>query len=140
MKIFIFETRRSEATQKMTTILGFATTTFLIPMSIYMFIMRNLKIDDNSSFRDDNRLSDISDPLRGYLPTFAKTCERLLIFANVCEYLRIFGNVCECLRTLLILRPRVVSWTPGPHFSNQNSSATHSGKYQRTTPISPCAV
>ena len=54
--IDIFEMRRLEMRPKMMIILHFATTTPPILIIDGIFIIRNVKIDDNSSFCDDFRL------------------------------------------------------------------------------------
>ena len=77
-----FETRRPETSPKVTTVLGFATTTPPIPLTVDTFVRRSVKSDDSSTFRDDFRLfrlSGMSDPPR----TLANACE---CFATLCGH------------------------------------------------------
>ena len=75
-----FETRRPETSPKVTTVLGFATRTPPIPVTVDTFVMRDVKSDDSSAFRDDFRqvrLSGMSDPPRTLCGRFANACGRL---------------------------------------------------------------
>ena len=108
-----FETRRPETGPKVTTVLRFATTTPPIPVTVDNFVIRNVKSDDSSAFRDDFRLSRMSDPLR----TLADDCERLRTIANDCERLRTIADDCKRLRTLAntnatTSRRLLDPWTP----------------------------
>ena len=105
MTVVTFETRRCEASPKVTTVLHFATTTPPIPVTD-TFEMRNVKSDDSSTFRDDFRLSGKSD-------ASPKLHER-----------------CEPLRTIADDKRNDLASPPGPLDRNfkGNPSATHSGK------------
>ena len=89
-----FETRRPEMSPKVTTVLRFATTTPPIPVTVDTFVIRNVKSNDSSAFRDDFRLrqvrrkSDTSPTLRERLRTIADDCGRLGTIADACEHKR----------------------------------------------------
>ena len=75
-----FETRRPETSPKVTTVLGFATTTPPILVTVDTFVMRDVKSDDSSAFRDDFRLirlSGMSDPPRTLCGRFADALRTL---------------------------------------------------------------
>ena len=80
MTVDTFESRRPEASPKVTTVLRFATTTPRIPVPVDTFVIRNVKSDDSSAFRDDFRPTGMSDPPR----TLADACKRGTL-ANACE-------------------------------------------------------
>ena len=105
----------------MTTVLGFATTTPEIPVTVDIFVMRNVKSDDSSTFRDDFRLSGMSDPTR----TLADACERLRTLANAFERLR---TLADALRT----QRNDLASPPGPLDPNFKTGTlllrNHSGK------------